>query len=77
MFDVLSPFSVDPIQTRQGSFVYTIKNPCVDTNFVSITAPVTELSEETYIVAATAQPWSPYIGNFIVSTNPVTHTLCG
>ena len=53
----------------------TLKNPCIDSNFVRVIPPQ-EFTREDYVVAGGAETFTAH-GDFIVSTTPVTHDLCG
>ena len=61
-------------KTDTTSINIEIKDPCIDTNFVTITnAPLPMLE---YIVFAPAETFAPH-PEFTVSTSPYPHTLCG
>ena len=56
-------------------FDLTIKNPCVDQNYVTISAPT--FTEKSYIIDSGSITFSPE-GEFTVVTTPVVgHDLCG
>ena len=56
-------------------FDLTIKNPCIDQEFVRILAPT--LAKKTYIIDSEPFTFDPE-GEFTVETEPVVgHTLCG
>ena len=77
-YEVFSDHEADSVITVTDTFPITIKNPCIDTNFVTIVTPTGPLTDETYVIDSAAETWSPYsVGAWSVATSPVTHTLCG
>lgn len=74
-YSIFSPYQDQPVQSEAPEIFLTIKNPCVDTNFVTIPALDPAITDQNYIVfddAATFQHAA-----FTVATTPITHTLCG
>ena len=77
-YEVFSDHETDSVITVTDTFPITIKNPCIDTTFVTIVTPTGPLSDETYVIDSAAETWAPYsAGAWSVATTPVTHTLCG
>jgi len=54
--------------------VYTIKNPCVDSSIVSISAPQVTLAAKSYVIDSTAETWTPFSGSYTLST---LSSICG
>lgn len=81
-YNVLSVYDIiTPVKTEPVTFTYKIKNPCVDENFVSITAPDATLVTKSYTIDSTpAETWNPFAsgGSFQITTKPILqHSLCG
>ena len=73
---VSSPFSTDPPTVDEKTWDLEVKNPCLDTDFVSISSP--GLEELDYIVLSGLKDDYPAHADFIVTTSPlVGHSLCG
>jgi len=77
-YEVFSDHEDNSVITVTDTFPITIKNPCINKNFVTIVTPNGPLSDETYVIDSAAKTWTPYsTGAWSVATTPVTHTLCG
>lgn len=61
--------------TVVDDFDITVKNPCIDPNFVFVTGPDT-LEDVTYIIDDVKKTFTAH-GAFGISTQPDSHTLCG
>ena len=59
--------------TIQASFDVEIKNPCIDTDYVTI--ETVDMVDKAYDLYDPQIIWSQ--GNFVVKTVPIGHTLCG
>ena len=57
-----------------NSFDLTVKNPCIDPNFVTITAPT--MAALTYTISSDPAKFASHSA-FTISTLPIPHTLCG
>jgi len=77
-YQVFSPYSVAALKTETNTMNLTIKNPCVDTSFVTIEPYNTPLANYGYVVASAEISFFPVnsIG-LSVQTTPVVHSLCG
>ena len=53
----------------------TLNNPCINTDFVRVIPPQ-EFTSEDYVVASGPETFTAH-GDFIISTTPVSHDLCG
>ena len=62
------------VQSFEKQFEFTVKNPCVDPNFVTVSDPT--VNALTYIVD-NPTPTTDVHGEALISTVPITHTLCG
>ena len=81
-FVVTSPFAQRTVYNASPTFMYTIKNPCIDTDFVVLSWPLVNLTTESYLVSYDALEWDPYDKSDTpnlptVTTTPITHALCG
>ena len=71
----------DPIDTPKespdGTTELTPKNPCLDTDFVTIDALSPNLDDVSYNVGDGPLVITPAHSDFTVTTSPITHDLCG
>ena len=59
--------------TQFPGIFLTISDPCKDTNFVTLGPAV--MTDQQYALADPAKSWTH--DAFVVTTSPITHTLCG
>ena len=62
------------VRTVTKQFEFVVKNPCIDPNFVTVTAPL--VNALTYIIDD-PQATVDVHGSSMIQTVPITHTLCG
>jgi len=66
----------DVSKTATASFILTIKNPCIDPNYVTIqTKPLNDQNYDLYDLAPNGLQWIH--DAFVLNTLPFSHTLCG
>ena len=65
-------------QTNSASFTLTLKNPCIDTNFVTMSPFDFGIADQRYELYEHDPTGFQFSHNpFIISTLPIDHTLCG
>ena len=62
------------VATETKTFTLTLKNPCVDTDYVNIVAP--DLATLAYTISTPKEVFTAH-PSFTIATTPTTHTLCG
>ena len=74
-YETFSKYQVAAQQSGSKDLVYTIKNPCIDTDYVVITPPTDAINQK-YIVFD--DPANFTVSDFTLTTTPISdHGLCG
>ena len=77
-YTVTSPYSASFSDVYTGAMPVTVKNPCIDDNYVYIQQAASSLATKDYVIDSPAETWDPHPSNdWTIMTQPATHTLCG